>query len=420
MNEFFLSQLLGIPVITRRDEEVGYVGDVVIVVGELFPKVIGFQIRLLSGKLSVLPASQVAMITSRFISVDVPLSDITWGSLGDQELLLAKELLDKQIVDMDGAKVVRVNDLKLAQLNGDLFLVAADVGLRGLLRRLRIEAAVEKLIKLFKKTVPYSFISWNLVEPLGAETSKVKLTVPQGRISKLHPADIAEIIAQITPSERQAIFNALDNEVAACALNEMEPQMQLAILDNLTESKAGQIMEEMSPDDAADLLGELPEEKARKLLDSISHEEAEEIEELLEYEEDTAGGLMTTEYVSIPASLTVDETIQKLRELSPEVETIYYLYVIDGEEHLIGVLSLRDLIIASPSTLVKDVLQSKVLSVTIDASKEQIANLMNKYDFLAVPVVDKERKLVGMITVDDVLDMVMPARWKRRQQKNFS
>lgn len=415
MNEFFLSQLLGIPVITRRDEEIGKISDVVIAVGEVFPKITGFQVRLFPGGEKILPVKNAAMISRRFLSVDVSLAEINWTVLGEQELYLVKELLDKQIVDMDGAKVVRVNDLKLAQINEELFLVAADVGLRGLLRRLRIEAGIEKIIKYFGKELPYSFISWNLVEPLGTEMAKVKLKVSHERISRLHPADIAEIIAQITPSERQAIFNSLDSETAAEALQEMEPEMQLAILDNLTDMKAREIVEEMSPDDAADLLGDLPEEKARMLLESISREEKEDIEELLEYEEDTAGGLMTTEYISIPDTLTVEETIQKLRELSPDAETIYYLYVVDEEDRLRGVLSLRDLIVAAPAIFIKDIFQQKVINVTIDASKEQVANLMNKYDFLAVPVVDKEKKLVGIITVDDVLDIIMPARWKRRQ-----
>ena len=419
MNEFFLSQLLSIPVITRRDEEIGKISDVVIAVGEIFPKITGFQVQLFSSGQKILPVKNAVMISRRFLSVDVSLAEINWKILGEQELYLVKELLDKQIVDMDGAKVVRVNDLKLAHINEELFLVAADIGLRGLLRRLRVEGGIEKIIKYFGKELPYSFISWNLVEPLGTEMAKVKLKVPHERISRLHPADIAEIIAQITPSERQAIFDSLDSEIAAEALQEMEPEMQLAILDNLTDTKARKIVEEMSPDDAADLLGDLPEEKARMLLESISREEKEDIEELLEYEENTAGGLMTTEYISIPDTLTVLETIQKLRELSPEAETIYYLYVVDEEDKLRGVLSLRDLIVAAPDVFIKDILKQKVISVTIDASKEQIANLMNKYDFLAVPVIDKEKKLVGIITVDDVLDIVMPARWKRRQQKNF-
>lgn len=415
MNELFLSQLKGVTIVTRKDEEVGKILDVVVFIGELFPRVTGFLVSSSQGQGRVISMKQVGLISRRLIIIDIPIKDIVWLPVLDQELLLAKELLDKQIVDIDGAKVVRVNDLKLARLNEEWYLVAADVGLRGLLRRFGLEKGVESILKQLGKTLPFSFISWELVEPLGTETSRVKLKVSHQRISKLHPADIAEIIASVAPPERQAIFDSLESEMAAEALQEMEPQIQLEILDNLTEDKASQIVEEMSPDDAADLLRDLPEDKARTLLDAISRPEAEEIKELLEYNEDTAGGLMTTEYIAIKSTLTAEETIQKLRELSPEAETIYYLYVVDEEEHLTGVLSLRELIISPPGRLIQEILHPKALSVSIDASKEEVANLMNKYDFLAVPVLDEEKKLVGIITVDDVLDLLMPVRWKRRQ-----
>jgi Mg2+ transporter MgtE len=211
-----------------------------------------------------------------------------------------------------------------------------------------------------------------------------------------------------------SVFETLDTETAADTLQEFDTELQVEVLESLDDERAADIIEAMEPDEAADLLAEMPEERASVLLDLMDREDAEEVRTLLAYDEDTAGGLMTTEYVAIPATLTAEETINWLRELAPKAETIYYIYVTDEEEHLLGVLSLRDLIVAKPQMRVTDFMHDGPVSVTADTSHQEAAFTLAKYNLLAVPVVDEEKRLLGIVTVDDAIDLVLPHRGRHR------
>ncbi|HHV62446.1 MAG TPA: magnesium transporter [Firmicutes bacterium] len=413
----FLSELLGRPVLDDQNQRIGRVGDIGVALADPFPKASLLKIEIGGGKSALVEWDDILAFENGAFKLRSPRVTLGPAEPREGEVLLARDILDKQIVDTNGRKVVRVNDLKLADAVNGVRLVAADIGAPGLLRRLLGSKLAGALARLKGIRLEESLISWNSVELLETELAGAKLVVSHEKLFKLHPADMAEIIEDLHIKEQTAIFHALDSEKAAEMLQEVEPEVQTLILQNLAEEKAADILEEMDPDDAADLLGELHEEKAKDLLKRMDEEDAREVRELLGYDEDTAGGLMTTEFLAFRGSLTAEETINELRRLSPEAETIYYLYVVDEHGTLIGVLSLRDLIVAAPSTPISEIMITDVIKVDVDASPEEIAEIINKYDFLAVPVVNAQGRLVGIVTVDDVFDLVLTPPRRRRLRK---
>ncbi|HUG07085.1 MAG TPA: CBS domain-containing protein [Candidatus Limnocylindria bacterium] len=348
------------------------------------------------------------------------LDTINDAPLPQEALRLSRDLMDKQVVDTHGAKVVRVNDLQLSEVDGQLRLVGADVGLRGLLRRVGAEGLAERVVGLAGQKLPRGIIPWHLVETLGAAEGNVRVTVPRTKLALLHPADIADIVEEMSVDERRAVFEELDVETAADALSEVDPEMQASIVSDLDEERAADILDEMAPDEAADLLQDLSEERREELVELMQKEEAADVEELLTYSEDSAGGIMTTDFIALPAELTAGAAIDRLRELQPDAELTYYLYVVDGEGHLDGVISLRDLVVAKPATPITEVMDRNVLKVDVTSPKEEVAALIAKYNLLALPVVDARRKLLGTVTVDDVVDIMLPRGWRKRSLRSIA
>src|SRR5512132_1135249 len=337
-----------------------------------------------------------------------------------EALRLSRDIMDKQVVDTHGAKVVRVNDLQLSEVDGQLRLVGADVGLRGLLRRVGAEAFAERFAGMAGRKLPRGIIPWHLVEPLEAPDAAVRVTVPRTKLALLHPADIADIVEEMAADERRQVFEQLDVETAAEALSEVEPEMQASIVSDLDEERAADILEEMAPDEAADLLQDLPEERREELVDLMQKEEAADVEELLTYPEDAAGGIMTTDLIALAGDLTSAQAIDRLRELQPDPELTYYLYVVDAQGRLDGVISLRDLVVAKPDAKLADVMDPHVLKVEATTPKEDVAALIAKYDLLALPVVDARQALIGTVTVDDVVEIMLPRGWKKRSSRTLA
>jgi len=244
--------------------------------------------------------------------------------------------------------------------------------------------------------------------------------VPHAKLALLHPADIADIVEEMTADERVAVFEQLDAETAAEALAEVEPEMQAAIVSDLDEERAADILEEMDPDEAADLLQDLPEERREELVELMEKEEKQDVEELLTYAEDSAGGIMTTDYVALAGGLTAAQAIDELRVRKPDPQLTYYLYVVDDEGRLEGVISLRDLVVAPPETKLTAAMDPHVLKVEAETPKEEVASLIAKYDLLALPVVDARRKLLGTVTVDDVVELMLPRGWKKRSLRSIA
>ncbi len=408
-SELFISELKGDPVLDRLQEPVGRVEDYVIAVGEVFPKVTGLLVYVHDKKENlVLLMGEIDLIGKQFVVTKSVKDRIVYTKPRPDELFLWRDLMDKQIVDTEGARVIRVNDLKLGKIEQDVRLIAVDVGFRGLLRRLGLLAFFDLILGIFGKKVPDTLIGWDHVEQL--KTGKVKgmITVPTKHVSEMHPADIANIISQVHSEERTAIFASLSDKTAAEALHELEPKIQALLLLTLDTKKALGVLEKMPVDEAADVLGDLPTDKTEELLRLMRPKKSAQVHKLLKHPEETAGGLMTTEFITIPYDFTVQKTIEKMRELAPDAETIYYIYVVRDGEKLSGVLSLRNLIIAAPETPISSIMVKDVITVDPEMDQRKVAEVISKYNLLAVPVVDGENRMLGIVTVDDVVDFILP------------
>ena len=414
----YLTQLIGKTVLDTDGERFGKLAEVVVSPTEPLPFVAAYQVKTEDGALFIPWDALNVGTDSREFRLRRPVPEIQPYQIGAQDFSLVRDVLDKQIVDVHDYRVVRVNDVRLEMLpNGRLALLGVDPGVRGLLRRIGVDHLLGSLGRILHFATPAdTFIAWNDVESLPTHNAgePLKLKVSHEKIAKLHPADIGDILNQMDPAHRRDVLESLDVETAAEALAEADEDVQVQALQHLDQELAADILEEMPADEAADVLGDMDKAHRDQLLGKMEAEWREDVEELLEYHDKTAGGLMTNEYVAIRQDQTAQQTIEHLRALEPEAETIYYLYVTDKDEKLVGVISLRDLLIAPPDRLVADFMIVKVRKVRLDADVEEVAHKFERYKLLALPVVDGDDILQGIITIDDTLEQLLPPDWRRR------
>lgn len=405
LGEFFISAILGKKIYDAEGQKVGTIRDLAVRWDAVCPRVTG--IKYAKGVQELICISEIGDLNKKGLLLKNKFNKTRMCTLQDDEILVKKWLLDKQIVDIKGSKLVRVNDIKLSWVKRkgtyEVMLIAVDVGVRGLIRRIfGYDPKTERM--------PLNLVGWQYLEPIRARTANLKLAEATEKFSRLHPADIAEIIEELDHYERPGFINTLDDQTVAEALGEVDLDTQVDIIESLDSERASRILEEMAPDEAADLLGELTQEKSDELLNLMEPEEAEDVRELMEYPEGTAGALMTTEFISFTFSMTAQEAIDRLRELAPSAEMIYYLYVLDEHEKLLGVVSLRELIIAKPGTTLGEIMQDRVISVLPGDEHRDVLDTITKYDLIAVPVADENGRMLGIITVDDVLNTIVPDR----------
>jgi magnesium transporter len=404
--EGFISELVGRQA-TINDLPIGKVAD--FLVGkpdDAFPQVDALVIKTAQG-LRFAPIETVADV-DRNGNVALTIAPTQAAPSEKEELYLVADLLDKQIVDVDGRKIVRINDIELADAGGRLRVVAADVGIGGLLRRLGLRSIGRRWVARTRRE-PRSMIAWDSVAPIrDVNPSQVRLSVKASRLARLHPSELAEIIGELSSHEAAAVVGQLDDETAADAFEHLDAETQKTLIEDIGTERAADIIEEMDADDAADLLAELPEEQQMELLAEMNTYTAQELRTLVKYPEDTAGGLMTTDYLWVYPHRTTEATIRKIREIAPVSEFIYYLYVLDKQDHLLGVLSLRTLLLALPTAFLDRIMETDLVTVAPDAPAVDVASTIAKYDLLAVPVVDEQGKMLGVVTVDDAIDAIMP------------
>ena len=410
----YLSQVLSRPIRDLEGERVATIKDVIIRLGEdEHPPVTGFVARYRRRDF-FLPRWRTAEFGEQGVRLNSDILDLRPFVRRESEVLLARDVLDKQLIDVDGKRVVRVNDVQIIEAAGEWRVTGADVSLQGLWRRLAPAG--------FAGTRrPVEVIDWADVGYLATDAATVQLKSSSDKLARLHPVEIARLAEALSYHHGTEIVEALDDETAAETLEEMPAERQARILGDMDEERAADILEWMSPDEAADVLGDLPEEKAEELLALMESEEQADVAELLPYEDDTAGGLMTTEFVTLPRDLTVGEALARLREMAETPNMIYYLYVVESEGswRLLGVIALRSLILANPEAPLADVMRSEFQRAHPDDTAKEAAHQIAEYNLLALPVVDESGDILGIITVDDAMELLLPKDWRQRLPRLF-
>ena len=406
----YLSEILGRTVTDLDGVAVGKLTDVIVRAWAEFPHPLIEAVEVeVKGNMRILPFAAVAALLSPVIPLKYRLDEAPLFDLKEDDILLSRDVLDKQIIDTDGARVVRVNDVELVRVDGTIYISNVDVSWVGIIRRMGMVGLAHFLGSHLKT----KGIAWDDVE-LMRRDQEMKLRVPAEKLHELHPADLAEIVRDLNKLESGQLLDKLDVPHLADTLEEVEPEFQAELVEHMSDEKVADLLEEMEPDEAADLLGDLPKERKEDLLALMEKDDADDVRKLLTYPEDTAGGIMTTEFASIRPGLAAAQAIEVLRTMSDEVETMFYVYVTDEENHLLGAFSLNNLIFASPGAMVKDFMSKRVITVNLDDDQETVAQTVAKYDLLAVPVVDEQNCLHGIVTADDALDKVIPTAWKKR------
>jgi magnesium transporter len=409
MSSLALTDLLGVPVIDASGNVCGRVREVALAPQENLVLVSVLIVKTRSGD-RLLPLQSVTDINGT-ITTSTAFSD--WKATNGNEglFLLERDLLDQQVIDVHGRKVVRVNDV---DLNKDsvgnrpvLKVGSVDVGARGAVRRLLKGVVPTGALQFLLSQIPPRVIPWEFVDLIETDPARrVKLKISHERLAKLHPADIADIVEDLAPDEREAVFETLDEEVAAGALEEVEPKVQKAILESLDSDRAAEIVEEMQPDAAADLLADLSQEKTEKILEEMAPEERQEVSGLLEFKEDSAAGRMTTEYIALPVGAKVSDAVEALRKFEGGVESVNTFFLVDSHETLSGMVPLVKLVLADSTTPLLALAKGPLISCHSDASDKEVAELFDKYNLLALPVTDDANRLTGVITSDDVISLL--------------
>lgn len=400
-----LTAMLGTPVTSVRGRMRGRLKDVAVATGEDAGRVAGLVVKTRKG-LEVVASKDIRWTPSGALELR---PEAILNPLGGDEnfILLRQDLLDRQIIDVHGRKVVRVNDVNLRwHTNGSdqLCVMEVEVGLRGAVRRLLRGTLPKRTLESLVAKLPPRVIPWNFVDMIEVDpTRRVKLNIEHERLAQLHPSDIADILEDLAPAEREAVLRTLDEEVAAETLEEVEPKLQKSLVQALDSETAASIVEEMDPSAAADLLAELPEERSEAILEEMDPEERQEVKELLEFREDSAAGRMTTEYVAVPATATVADAIRALRGFEGDPETITEIYLIDSGEVLKGVVPLARLVLARPETRLEVLTEPRFICVEFDQHENEVAELFDKYNLRALPVIDRAGKLVGVVEADHVI-----------------
>lgn len=406
----YLSQLMGNPVLDSNGEKIGTVSDLGIATGEVFPRVTSLAF-MGTGRTPIMVSwrKYVDTYDEHEVHLKVSSTDIRFSYLQPTEVLLARDVLNKQIVDTRGMRVVRVNDLKLSDTSSSqLRLLGAEVGMRGILRSLSpsIERIGVRVARTFGHPVPERIIAWSYMDLVERDLSSVKLSVSHKTLDDMHPADVADIIEQLDPRLRGQVFAQLDDEQRAEAMAELEDDKAAEIMGDMSETDASRMLSAMDPDDAAELVDELGAEKAEKLLKLMGVEDAEAIRQLLGYRDGTAGRIMTSEFLALPRDENVAFAIDALRNLEEDFETVRYVYLIDEDEHLAGAVTLNNLLVNDGPTKLSDIASVDLITAGPEDDQEDVAESISKYNLLALPIVSDEQRLLGIVTVDDALDVM--------------
>lgn len=414
---FLYSTIINRKIYDEFDEELGILKDVYVTTEDGYPRIIGYKVK-----------RDGVIFDYEFRNIEFFIKDngkVRIKSRGSKEILprnysylLSENLLDKKIVDINGKKVVRVYDLRIAERAGEFRVVAVETGKLAKYRRMGMETIGKMLSKVFKEDFEERVLMWDDVESLEMVNDNLQISVPYKKLQTLHPADLADILEELDEGNRKKIFESLDEDLAADTLEEIEPEVQGSIIRELSHSKTAELFENMPNDEIADILDELDDEQREKILITLENDDAEEIKELLSYEDESVGSIMNKDFIAFNIDITVTETVELIKEIQPDEEVMYYVYITDEEEKLQGVVTLRDLILNNGDLKLKDIMHTSVISIRDDMSIEKAIEIAVKYDLLSIPVVDEEEKLLGIVLIHDIVDEILLPNWKRKMKKS--
>jgi CBS domain-containing protein len=407
-----LSEIVGSAVVERQGERIARVKDVVARLREgTYPLVSGLVSRA-GGRDFYIPIERVAEIAPRQVRLVSGTVDVGRFQRRDGELLLVKDVLDRQVIDVRGTRVVRVNDLYLTLAPDGYRVVALDTGGGAIVRRLLPGT-------MRGRFAGRMLTDWRDVEYLMSDTPAVRLKVGHLQLRKLRPQQLARIVSELSRQEGAEVLASLDEEHAADTLEELSTEQQAQLLSAMPVEQAADLIEEMEPDDAADVLAHVPAPRAEELLDEMDRPESEAVRRLLKYDPHSAGGIMTTNILAIGPDRPVAEALRVYQTQEDAPDFAYYFFVVDEAGRLAGVLSMRQVLIAAGGAIVRDVMTRELVTVAPDDEPQHVAETIAEYNLLAIPVVDEDQRFVGAITVDDVLDVLLKESWRRGRGRGF-
>ena len=420
---FYLSRTLGNNVYDSHDNFIGKVSDILVEQNPLKtddnesarPKVTAIKLKI--SKITRYIDFSHFTITKVNGKYEIKCNQVVDASeeIINNSLPLVQCILDKQIVDLNGRKLVRVNDVRLATIKTGTYALAVDVGLEGLLRRIGISKILKGLLGLFRISLPSKFILWDEIEAIDFSNLNIRLSTTYSKLNHLHPSDLADIIEDLGTQAKTEVFASLDNETAADVLEELEPEDQVHILETLSKEKAADVLEKMPAHEVADIMDELEPKKAEELLNEMEVESSQDVRELLEYEDNTVGSLMSTEFISFNKRITVGQALEELRHQKPEDDMLYSILITDEKERLVATISLRDLVIESPETELHQIMDVKLITVFDDDKIDSLAEIISKYNMLAIPVINSTSKIQGIVIIDSIIeDLINKGKTNKR------
>jgi len=415
---FYLSRTLGIDVYDTHDNFIGKVCDILVEQNPVKsdedetarPKVTALKLKI--SKITRYVDFSHVTITKFNSNYDITCKQVVEANddIINNSLPLVQCILDKQIIDLNGRKLVRVNDVRLATIRTGTYAIAVDVGMEGLLRRIGLSKSLKWFLNIFGTAIPSKFILWDEIEAIDFSNLNIRLSTTFTKLNHLHPSDLADIIENLGTKAKTEVFSSLDDETAADVLEELDSESQVHIIENLSVEKAADVLEKMPAHEVADIMDELEPRMAEELLNEMEAESSHDVRELLEYDDDMVGSLMSTEYISFNKRITVGQALEELRSQKPEDDMLYNILVTDDKERLIATISLRDLVIESPETELHQIMDVKLITVFDDDKIDSLAEIISKYNMLAIPVIDTASKVQGIVIIDSIVEDLVNKR----------
>jgi len=411
----YYSQLIGKPVIAKDFKVIGRLKDLTFIDGYKYAKISAIICKTKKG-IKKIPWKYVIELgdkinDTRFkvgIYLNVAEEDINYNK---KEEFILNDVIDKQILDVNGVRIIRVNDILLGQIGDNFCVVGVDVSIKGILRRLGFLRHFGELLPILEEHI----VPWEYVEPMSKETCDLRVKCRRDKLVNLHPADLADVMNDLSSDEQVLIFNSLDKKKAAETLMVTHPEVRKSIFQGMSLKRIAELLRHMPHNEAAAILTLMPSIRNEAVLRLMDSDSAQSIREILSYNKSSAGAIMSTEFLTIPDTFTVRQTISFLRKEMPKPNKIHYFYARNKENRLLGIISLRDIIISDPKSKISSLIKKNIITISINTPVEYVFNIMNKYQLLALPVLSKEGNIVGVVRISDALNALLPSRIKHQR-----